>query len=193
MRISDWSSDVCSSDLDSVRHFQSVAEVKTLLDQMAQHKLDVLHWHLTDDQGWRIQIKRYPELTRIGAWRTPPGAGKDGEPQRYGGFYTQDEIRDVVAYAAARHITIVPELDMPGHAQAAVASNPQLGVTGDRPAVSVDWGVNPYLYNVDDATFAFIDHVLDEVMALFPSTYIHVGGDEAITDQWQASPQVQRT
>ena len=177
--------------LDSVRHFQSVAEVKTLLDQMAQHKLDVLHWHLTDDQGWRIQIKRYPELTRIGAWRTPPDAGRDGEPQRYGGFYTQTEIRDVVAYAAARHITIVPELDMPGHAQAAVASYPQLGVTGKRPAVSVDWGVNPYLYNVDDATFAFIDNVLDEVMALFPSTYIHVGGDEAIKDQWQASPAVQ--
>ncbi|CAM5445160.1 beta-N-acetylhexosaminidase [Rhodanobacter lindaniclasticus] len=177
--------------LDSVRHMQSVAEVKTLLDQMAQHKLDVLHWHLTDDQGWRIQIKRYPELTRVGAWRTPPDAGHDGEPTRYGGFYTQDEIRDVVAYAAARHITIVPELDMPGHAQAAVASYPQLGVTGQRPQVSVDWGVNPYLYNVDDATFSFIDHVLDEVMALFPSTYIHVGGDEAIKDQWQASPAVQ--
>ncbi|MGB5851841.1 MAG: family 20 glycosylhydrolase, partial [Rhodanobacter sp.] len=177
--------------LDSVRHFQSVAEVKTLLDQMAQHKLNVLHWHLTDDQGWRIQIRRYPDLTKIGAWRTPPGAGKDGEPQRYGGFYTQDQIRDVVAYAAARHITIVPELDMPGHAQAAVAAYPQLGVTGKRPAVSVDWGVNPYLYNVDDATFTFIDHVLDEVMELFPSTYIHVGGDEAIKDQWQASPAVQ--
>ncbi|HWU77508.1 MAG TPA: beta-N-acetylhexosaminidase, partial [Rhodanobacter sp.] len=177
--------------LDSARHFQSVAEVESLLDQMAQHKLDVFHWHLTDDQGWRIQIKRYPELTRIGAWRTPPDAGHDGEPKRYGGFYTQAQIRQVVAYAAARHITIVPELDMPGHAQAAVASYPQLGVTGKRPQVSTDWGVNPYLYNVDDPTFTFIDNVLDEVMALFPSKYIHVGGDEAIKDQWKASPAVQ--
>ncbi|MEW9622986.1 beta-N-acetylhexosaminidase [Rhodanobacter geophilus] len=177
--------------LDSARHFQSVAEVEKLIDQMAQLKLDVLHWHLTDDQGWRIQIKRYPELTKIGAWRTPPGAGHDGEPQRYGGFYTQEQIRAVVAYATARHVTIVPELDMPGHAQAAAASYPQLGVTGRRPQVSADSGVNPWLYNVDDDTFTFIDHVLDEVMALFPSQYIHVGGDEAIKDQWQASPAVQ--
>ncbi|HUA81869.1 MAG TPA: family 20 glycosylhydrolase [Dyella sp.] len=177
--------------LDSARHFQSVGDVEQLLDQMAQHKLNVLHWHLTDDQGWRIEIKRYPELTRIGAWRTPPDAGHDGEPQRYGGFYTQDQIRAVVAYAAARHITIVPEIDMPGHAQAAVASYPAIGVTGKRPPVSVDWGVNPYLYNVDDASFQFIDNVLDEVMALFPSHYIHVGGDEAIKDQWKASPAVQ--
>ena len=177
--------------LDSARHFQSVAGIERLLDQMAQHKLNVFHWHLTDDQGWRIQIMRYPQLTGIGAWRTPPGAGHDGEPARYGGFYTQAQIRAVVAYAAARYITVVPELDMPGHAQAAVASYPQLGVTGRRPEVSTDWGVNPYLYNVDDGTFRFIDHVLDEVMALFPSLYIHVGGDEAIKDQWQASPAVQ--
>lgn len=177
--------------LDSARHMQSVAEIEQLLDQMAQHKLNMFHWHLTDDQGWRIQIKRYPELTRIGAWRTPPDAGHDGEPARYGGFYTQAQIRRVVAYAAARYITVVPEIDMPGHAQAAVAAYPQLGVTGTRAKVSVDWGVNPYLYNVDDATFTFIDHVLDEVMALFPSRYIHLGGDEAIKDQWQASPSVQ--
>lgn len=177
--------------LDSVRHFQSVAEIERLLEQMAQHKLNTFHWHLTDDQGWRIQIKRYPELTRIGAWRTPPGAGRDGEPQRYGGFYTQAQIRRIVAYAAARQITVVPEIDMPGHAQAAVAAYPQFGVTGQRPPVSVDWGINPYLYNVDDATFEFIGNVLEEVMALFPSTYIHVGGDEAIKDQWQAAPAVQ--
>jgi hexosaminidase len=177
--------------LDSARHFQSVAEIEQLLNQMAQHKLNVFHWHLTDDQGWRIQIRRYPELTRLGAWRRPPDAGHDGEPQRYGGFYTQDDIRRVVAYAAARHITVVPEIDMPGHAQAVVAAYPQFGVTGRRPPVSVDWGVNPYLYNVDDATFRFITDVLDEVMALFPSKYIHVGGDEAVKDQWQASPAVQ--
>lgn len=177
--------------LDSVRHFQRVDEIERLLDQMAQHKLNTFHWHLTDDQGWRIQIKRYPELTRIGAWRAPPDAGHDGEPARYGGFYTQDEIRRIVAYAAARYITVVPEIDMPGHAQAAVAAYPQFGVTGQRPPVSTDWGVNPYLYNVDDATFRFIENVLDEVMTLFPSTYIHLGGDEAIKDQWQASPAVQ--
>jgi hexosaminidase len=178
--------------LDVARHYQSPATIKQLLDAMAEHKLNVFHWHLTDDQGWRVEIKRYPELTRIGAWRTPPGAGSRGEPKRYGGFYTQVQIRDIVAYAAARHITVVPELDMPGHAQAAVAAYPKLiGVTDRRPAVSVDWGVNPYLYDVDDASFGFIEHVLDEVMALFPSTYIHVGGDEAIKDQWKASPAVQ--
>jgi hexosaminidase len=177
--------------LDSVRHFQSVEEIERLLEQMAQHKLNTFHWHLTDDQGWRIEIKRYPELTRTGAWRTPPGAGRDGESSRYGGFYTQAQIRRIVAYAAARQITVVPEIDMPGHAQAALAAYPQFGVTGQRPPVSVDWGVNPYLYNVDDATFEFIENVLDEVMALFPSTYIHVGGDEAIKDQWQAAPSVQ--
>lgn len=177
--------------LDSVRHMQSVAEIETVLDQMAQHKLNTFHWHLADDQGWRIEIKRYPELMRIGAWRTPIGAGHDGQPLRYGGFYTQDQIRQIVAYAAARYVTVVPEIDMPGHAQAAVASYPFLGVTGQRPPVSEDWGVHPYLYNVDDATFAFIDRVLDEVMALFPSRYIHVGGDEAVKDQWKASPSVQ--
>ena len=177
--------------LDSARHFWTTDEVRTLIDQMAQHKLNVVHWHLTDDQGWRIEIKKYPELTRIGAWRTPPGAGENGEPQRYGGFYTQDEIRAIVAYAADRHVTVVPELDMPGHAQAAVASYPELGVTGKRPPVSVDWGVNPYLYNVDDHTIHVLQDVLDEVMALFPSTYIHLGGDEAVKDQWEASPTVQ--
>ncbi|HEX7816496.1 family 20 glycosylhydrolase [Dyella sp.] len=177
--------------LDSVRHFQSTGEVRTIIDQMALHKLNVLHWHLTDDQGWRIEIKRYPELTRIGAWRTPPGAGEHGEPKQYGGFYTQDDIRQMVAYAAERHITIVPELDLPGHAQAAVASYPELGVTGKRPAVSVDWGVNPYLFNTDEHTLHVLEGVLDEIMALFPSQYIHVGGDEAIKDQWQASPAVQ--
>jgi hexosaminidase len=178
--------------LDSARHFQSVATVKRVLDAMARHKLNVFHWHLTDDQGWRLQIKRYPKLTEVGAWRTPPGAGTNGEPGRYGGFYTQAQVRDIVAYAAARRITVVPELDMPGHAQAAVASYPDfVGVTGQRPGVSVNWGVNPYLYNTDAKSLAFIENVLDEVMGLFPSNYIHVGGDEAIKDQWKASPAVQ--
>jgi len=173
--------------LDSARHFQQPADIKQLLDAMAQHKLNVFHWHLTDDQGWRLEIRRYPKLTQVGAWRVPPG---DGDT-KYGGYYTQAEVRDIVAYAAARHITVVPEIDMPGHAQAAVAAYPDIGVTGTRPAVSIDWGVNPYLFNVDDHTIDFLQNVLDEVMELFPSTFIHVGGDEAIKDQWQASAAVQ--
>lgn len=173
--------------LDSARHFQQPAEIKQLLDAMAQHKLNVFHWHLTDDQGWRLEIRRYPKLTQIGAWRRPPG---DGDT-KYGGYYTQADVKDIVAYAAARHITVVPEIDMPGHAQAAVAAYPDIGVTGTQPQVSIDWGVNPYLFNVDDHTIDFLHNVLDEVMELFPSTFIHVGGDEAIKDQWQASAAVQ--
>ncbi|PXV60312.1 hexosaminidase [Dyella jiangningensis] len=172
--------------LDSARHFEPPAEVRQLLDAMAQHKLNVFHWHLTDDQGWRLEIRRYPKLTQVGAWRQPPEGGKP-----YGGYYTQTEVKDIVAYAAARHITVVPEIDMPGHAQAAVAAYPDIGVTGKQPAVSIDWGVNPYLFNVDDHSITFLQNVLDEVMELFPSTFIHVGGDEAIKDQWQASAAVQ--
>jgi hexosaminidase len=173
--------------LDSARHFQSPDEVKRVLDAMAQHKLNVFHWHLTDDQGWRLEIRRYPKLTQVGAWRQPPGDGA----RPYGGYYTQAEVKDIVAYAAARHITVVPEIDMPGHAQAAVASYPDIGVTGKQPGVSIDWGVNPYLFNVDEHSITFLHNVLDEVMELFPSTFIHVGGDEAIKDQWQASAAVQ--
>jgi hexosaminidase len=172
--------------LDSARHFFSVADVKMILDQMGQHKLNVLHFHLTDDQGWRVEIKRYPELTKIGAWRTPPG-----ETTRYGGFYTQDDIRDIVRYAAARHITIVPEIDLPGHAQAVVAAHPKLSVLGDQPQVSSNWGVNDYLYNTNEYSLTFVKNVLDEILQLFPGKYIHLGGDEAIKDQWRASPAVQ--
>ncbi len=178
--------------LDPARHFLPVVDVKTIIDQMGQHKLNVLHIHLTDDQGWRIEIKRYPDLTKVGAWRTPPSNGGPGsETQPYGGFYSQDDIRDIVAYAAARHITVVPELDMPGHAQAAVAGHPALSVSGQTPQVSGDWGVNPYLYNTDADSLTFVENVLDEVMALFPSTYIHLGGDEAVKDQWRDSPKIQ--
>ncbi|KAF1722770.1 beta-N-acetylhexosaminidase [Pseudoxanthomonas wuyuanensis] len=177
--------------LDVARHFHDVDTVKHVIDAMAQHKLNVLHLHLTDDQGWRIEIKRYPKLTGIGAWRTPPGAGRHGTPQRYGGYYSQDQIRELVAYAAARHITILPEIDMPGHAQAAVAAYPEeIGVTGERPPVAVDWGVNPYLFDTDERSLAFIRGVLDEVLELFPSPFIHIGGDEAVKDQWEASPAV---
>jgi hexosaminidase len=180
--------------LDSARHFQSPAFVKRFIDEMARHKLDVLHWHLTDDQGWRVEIRKYPKLTEIGAWREPQpneAALVDAKSGKYGGFYTQDEIRDIVRHAAQRCVTIVPEIDMPGHAQAVIASYPQFGVTGRQPPVSSDWGINTWLYNVDEPTFAFIDEVLGEITALFPSPYIHVGGDEAAKDQWQASAHVQ--
>ncbi|MBB5881096.1 hexosaminidase [Xanthomonas arboricola] len=177
--------------LDVARHFHDVATVKHVLDAMAAHKLNVLHWHLTDDQGWRIEIKRYPKLTEIGAWRTPPGAGRHGTPERYGGFYTQQQISEIVAYAARLHITVLPELDMPGHAQAAVAAYPDdVGVPGQRTQVGVDWGVNPYLFNTSERSLRFITNVLDEVLTLFPSAYIHIGGDEAVKDQWEASPAV---
>jgi hexosaminidase len=175
---------------DVARHYQPVSALKTSIDQMAALKLNVLHLHLSDDQGWRIEIKRYPELTRIGAWRTTPSAGNE-PPKRYGGFYTQDEMRDLVAYAAARGVTIVPEIDLPGHAQAIVASYPELGVFGDRPPVSGDWGVNPYLLDPGPDGIAFVKAVLDEIMDIFPGQYIHLGGDEAIKDQWKRSPRVQ--
>ncbi len=181
--------------LDSARHFQSAEFVKHFIDEMALHKLNVLHWHLTDDQGWRVEIKRYPKLTEIGAWRAPQpneAALVDPVTGRYGGFYTQEQIRGIVRHAAERYVTIVPEIDMPGHAQAAVASYPEVGVTGRQPPVSSEWGINTSIYNVDESTFTFIDNVLSEVLDLFPSPYIHVGGDEAAKDQWQASPQVQQ-
>ncbi len=173
--------------LDSARHFQPPDAVKALLDAMALHKLNVLHWHLADDQGWRIEIKKYPRLTKLGAFRHNRREG------RYGGFYTQSQIRDIVAYAKARAITIVPEIEMPGHALAAIAAYPKLASVRHVPkGPSGDWGVFPYLYNVNDATFAFLEDVLTEVMALFPSPYIHTGGDEAPKDQWNASPEVQQ-
>lgn len=177
--------------LDSSRHFQTPDEVRALIDAMAELKLNVLHWHLTDDQGWRLEIRRYPELTRIGAWRRAQDSGPKGDGATYGGFYTQDEIRAIVAYAAERQITIVPELDMPGHAQAAIAAYPKVGSGGTPTQVSTTMGVHSYLYNVDDDTFTFIDNILDEVMELFPSRFIHIGGDEAVKDQWKHSPSVQ--
>src|SRR5262245_52239880 len=181
--------------LDVARHFMPPANVKQMIDWMALHKLNTLHWHLTDDQGWRIEIRKYPKLTEVGAWRVPAGAAgvdEEGKPTRYGGFYTQDEVRDIVRYAAERYVTVVPEIDMPGHAQAAIAAYPELGSRGDRPAVSHDWGIHTYLFNVEDDTFTFLENVLGEVIELFPGPYIHVGGDEAVKDQWQASAQVQR-
>ena len=166
---------------------------------MALHKLNVLHWHLTDDQAWRLEIRKYPRLTEVGAWRVPAGAAAlhdidpaTGKPRLYGGFYTQAQVRRIVAYAAERNVTIVPEIEMPGHATAAIVAYPQLASIPDPPRqVPADWGIYPNLLNLDEATFSFLEDVLDEVMALFPAPYIHVGGDEAVKDQWRANPKIQ--
>ncbi len=177
--------------IDSARHFQSVAELKRLIDVMAMYKLNTLHWHLADDQGWRLEIKAFPRLTGVGAWRDLKLA-YPSRPIRYGGFYTQDQVRGLVAYAAARNITIVPEIELPGHATAALTAYPEYSTLGEVPQSGMsDWGVYSNLYSTEDRTFVFIDTILDEVMDLFPSPYIHIGGDEAIKNQWQASPAVQ--
>lgn len=185
--------------LDSTRHYQSPEFIERTLDWMALHKLNVLHWHLTDDQAWRLEIRRYPKLTEIGAWRVPAGRAPErdidpttGKPRLYGGSYSQDTVRRVVRYAAERGITIVPEIEMPGHASAALAAYPELGLGVVTPGrVPADWGVYANLFNVEESTFGFLENVLREVMELFPGTYIHVGGDEAVKDQWRASPRVQ--
>lgn len=179
--------------LDVGRHFFPVTDIKQMLDAMALHKLNTFHWHLTEDQGWRIEIKKYPKLTQVGAWRasSPPYGNRNSDDgQRYGGFYTQKEIKDIVAYAAARHITVVPEIEMPGHAAAAIASYPELGntdVPGYAPRVMTRWGVQPYVYSPKEETFHFLENVLTEVCELFPSQFIHIGGDEAPKTQWHQS------
>lgn len=181
--------------LDSARHAQTVQEIKHLIDAMALHKLNVLHWHLTDDQGWRIEIKRFPRLTEVGGCRLPAGAaGRDpstGAARPYCAWYSQAQIREVVAYAQARHIEIVPEIDLPGHAQAAVSAYPEWGVQAENLPVSADWGVHSVLFNVDEPTLQALEAIFDEVVDLFPGRFVHVGGDEAVKDQWRASPRVQ--
>jgi hexosaminidase len=172
--------------LDSARHFQSPLFIRSMIDWMALHKLNVLHWHLTDDQGWRLEIHKYPRLTSVGAWRVDP----DGK--RYGGFYTQNEVREIVQFATSRHVQIVPEIEMPGHATAAIAAYPHLGAADDEALrVSASWGVHTHLFNLEPGTFEFLENVLGEVLKLFPSRYIHVGGDEAVKNEWTASPVVQ--
>lgn len=178
--------------LDVARHFFTKQEVKQLLDAMALHKLNVLHWHLTDDQGWRIEIKKYPRLTAVGAWRKEIGFKLDpkastayGPDGRYGGFYTQSDIREVVAYARARHITVVPEIEMPGHSTAALKAYPQFSCTGGPFDTDVPGGVfDGVCCAGNEETFAFVEGVLAEVMALFPGKYIHVGGDEVPFKNW---------
>ncbi len=199
--------------LDVGRHFFPVSFVKKCIDYLALHKMNYFHWHLTEDQGWRIEIKKYPRLTQVGAWRNGtiigryPGTGNDGI--RYGGFYTQDEIKDVVAYAAKRYITVIPEIEMPGHCSAAIAAYPWLSCfpnestkhppqcawSGDTTGKQVQqtWGVFDDVYCAGkDSTFQFLQDVLDEVMALFPSKYIHVGGDECPKANWKRCPLCQK-
>jgi hexosaminidase len=179
--------------LDSGRHFQSVADIEKLIDWMSLDKLNVLLWHLTEDQGWRLEIPKYPALTKTGACRKAVGLDIEltGAPDKpYCGFYTEAEVRDIVRYAAARFVTVVPEIDLPGHSQAAVAAYPWLGVTGKGPSVWTDWGVSPWLLKPDEKTLQFVDDVLDEVMRLLPSRYISIGGDEADKQQWNASPEL---
>lgn len=178
--------------LDSARHPQSPEFIKRVIDAMASLKMNRLHWHLTDDQAWRIGVKALPKLSEVGGCRFPATAAPAPPLPEICRVYTQAEIREIVAYAAARHIRVMPEIDMPGHALAAVRAYPELGV-GEvpPPGIESDWGVFPYLFNVEEGTFAALETVLDEVIALFPDTEIHIGGDEAVKDQWKRSPAVQ--
>ncbi|CAN5385356.1 hypothetical protein BH09SUM1_BH09SUM1_03490 [soil metagenome] len=172
--------------LDCSRHFMDKAFIFTILDDMAYHKLNRFHWHLTDDQGWRLEIKKYPKLTEVGAWR---GEGD----KRYGGFYTQEDVKEIVAYAADRHIDVIPEIEMPGHSSAAIASYPELSCTDGPKTVTTEWGVmKDILCAGKEEPFKFMDGVMAEVATLFPSEYVHIGGDEAPKDAWKACPLCQK-
>lgn len=178
--------------LDPCRHFWTVEETKRYIDIAATYKLNRLHWHLTEDQGWRMEIKKYPKLTEVGAWRNGTCIGKDFDSNdgiRYGGFYTQDEMREIVAYAAERNITVIPEVDLPGHMVAALAAYPELGCTGGPYEVWTRWGVSEDVLCVGkEETFTFLEDVLTEVMDIFPSEYIHIGGDECPKNRWRNCP-----
>jgi len=181
--------------LDTGRHISSVSFIKKYLDNMAAHKLNTFHWHLTEDQGWRLEIKKYPKLTEVGAFRDSTLTGhysiEKYDGKRYGGFYTQDEAREIVQYAKHLYITVIPEIEMPGHSTAAVAAYPKLGVTGKKVRPSTSWGVFPDILNVEEHTFNFMEDVLTEVMDIFPSEFIHIGGDEAPKKQWEESERIQ--
>ncbi|WP_328921960.1 beta-N-acetylhexosaminidase [Streptomyces griseoaurantiacus] len=194
--------------LDVARHFLPKDGVLRYLDLMAAHKLNVLHLHLTDDQGWRIEIRSHPRLTEVGSWRPRTKIGHRAsalwEEKPHGGFYTRDDLREIVAYAAARHIAVVPEIDIPGHSQAAIAAYPELGNTDvvDTSALGVwdDWGISPHVLAPTDTTLRFYEEVLEEVLELFPpdaapftgfSRFVHIGGDECPKDEWRRSPAAQ--
>jgi hexosaminidase len=192
--------------LDCSRHFFTKEEVKKYIDYLAMYKMNIFHWHLTDDQGWRIEIKKYPLLTKIGSQRKETIVGKpvfdkkgnpskddkyDGKP--YGGFYTQEDIKEIIAYAQARYITIVPEIEMPGHSLAALAAYPQYSCTGGPFETYTTWGVSDDVYCAgNDSTFIFIQNILSEVMDLFPGKYIHIGGDECPKACWKVCPKCQK-
>ncbi len=179
--------------LDVGRHFYPADSVKKFIDLMAQYKYNRFHWHLTEDQGWRIEIKKYPKLTEVGAWRkgTLVGHYSDKPHQfdgkEYGGYYTQEEVKEIVRYAEERCITIIPEIEMPGHSRAALAAYPELGCTDEQYEVATKWGVFTEVYCPSEKTFQFLQDVLDEVMELFPGKYIHIGGDECPKQQWEES------
>ena len=181
--------------LDVCRHFFPVSFIKKYIDMLAMYKMNTFHWHLTDDQGWRIEIKKYPKLTEIGAWRKGTMIGPYSDQKfdsiRYGGFYTQEQIKEVVAYAAKKHITIVPEIEMPGHSVAAISSYPWLSCTGKQIDVERGWGVFEDVYCTKDSVFNFLQDVLDEVALLFPGKYIHIGGDESPKTRWKDCAQCQ--
>jgi hexosaminidase len=177
--------------LDVSRHFFTVPEIKRFLDLMAFYKFNTFHWHLTDDQGWRIEIKAYPKLTEIGAWRDSTVIGHyNDQPRQYkqhrtGGFYTQEEVKDIVTYAQDRYISIVPEIEMPGHSRAALAAYPEYSCTGIKQGVPGLWGVFEDIYCSKPETTAFLQEILSEVITLFPSRYLHIGGDEAPKKRWE--------
>jgi hexosaminidase len=181
--------------LDCSRHFFPVAFVKKFIDLLALHNMNVFHWHLTDDQGWRIEIKKWPKLVTVGSQRTGTIIGTNSDLDDhipYGGCYTQEEAREIVAYAAARHITVIPEIDMPGHMLAALASYPELGCTGGPYQVGHYWGVyKDVLCVANPKVYEFVEDVLTEIMDIFPSEVIHIGGDETPTDKWQICPKCQ--
>ncbi len=185
--------------LDASRHFMPKEFVKKYIDLLALHKLNTFHWHLTDDQGWRIEIRQYPKLTAIGSCRKETMVGRQPRDESqwkfdatpHCGFYTQDDAREIVAYAKARYVNVVPEIEMPGHAVAAIAAYPELGVTGEPMEVATHWGVFSDIFNAEPATITFMQNVLTEVMQIFPGRYIHIGGDEADKAKWKTSARIQ--
>ncbi|MEQ1932868.1 MAG: beta-N-acetylhexosaminidase [Fimbriimonadaceae bacterium] len=201
----DWSAQAClvedyprfkwrGGHLDVGRHFMPSNDVKRFIDLLAMHKMNTFHWHLTEDQGWRIEIKKYPKLTEIGSKRTNTmtnysPATYTGKPHE--GFYTQDQVREIVKYASDRFVTVVPEIEMPGHATAAIAAYPELGNTGRQLPVATTWGVIESVLNTEPSTIKFMQDVLDEVIQLFPGQFIHIGGDECPKKEWKESKSAQ--
>ena len=188
--------DYRGAHLDVCRHFYPVDSIKTYIDMLALHNMNKFHWHLTEDQGWRIEIKQFPKLTEIGSVRNGTMIRKDWDSNdsiQYGGFYTQDECREIVKYAADRYITVIPEIDMPGHMVAAVTAYPELGCTGGPYSVRTIWGVSEELLCAgNDKVYDFVEKVLDEVMEIFPSKDIHIGGDECPKTEWEKCPKCQK-